>query len=117
MPKFTAHVHLYDETGVLVSFAPGDIAPAWVKPLAGAHVLDKPFSSNSPSNRNRQPAAKADLKKPEPKGKEESGTSEKENDEEAGKESEDAGNSEGSDAEGDELSFTSEESDEESKSQ
>lgn len=117
MPKFTAHVHLYDETGVLVSFAPGDIAPAWVKPLAGAHVLDKPFSSNSPSNRNRQPAAKADLKKQEPKGKEESGTSEKENDEEAGKESEDAGNAEGSDAEGDELSFTSEESDEEGKGQ
>lgn len=117
MPKFTAHVHLHDETGVLTMFAPGDIAPAWVKQLVGAHVLDKPFSINSPSNRNRQAAAKADPKKQEPKGKEESGPSEQENDEEAGKESEDAGNSEGSDAEDDELSFTSEESDEEGKGQ
>ncbi|MNW35803.1 hypothetical protein D3C74_128050 [compost metagenome] len=97
MPKFLAHVHLHDESGKLCSFAPGDVAPAWVKSHVGNHVLDKPFGGKA-APRPAQQGKKAE-QKPEPKKTEDDGS---ENDPE-GADDDDESGSDGSNAE---LSFT-----------
>jgi len=101
MPKFLAHVHLHDESGKLCSFAPGDVAPAWVKSHVGNHVLDKPFGGKGVP-RPAQQGKKAE-QKPDPKKTEEAGN---ENDPEGTEETLEDGDESGSDAGNAELSFT-----------
>ncbi|WP_413456064.1 hypothetical protein ACLQ8T_06185 [Glutamicibacter sp. FR1] len=101
MPKFLAHVHLHDESGKLCSFAPGDVAPAWVKNHVGNHVLDKPFGGKA-APRPAQQGKKAE-QKPEPKKTEDDGS---ENDPEGAEEVDEDDEESGSDGSNAELSFT-----------